>query len=49
MGNFMKVILMILLIVYVISPVDAVPGPIDDAILALCMLGGGMLTLGKRD
>ena len=49
MSNFVKVILLILLVGYVISPVDVVPGPIDDAILAFCMLGGGMLTLGKKD
>ena len=49
MGNFVKVLLMIMLIAYVVSPVDVVPGPIDDAILVLCTLGCGALKLGKKD
>jgi uncharacterized membrane protein YkvA (DUF1232 family) len=31
-----KVILLIALILYVVSPVDLVPGPFDDAILMMC-------------
>jgi uncharacterized membrane protein YkvA (DUF1232 family) len=33
-GKF-KILVLIALILYVISPVDAVPGPIDDIILCI--------------
>ena len=35
MSGTMKLILLVLLVIYVVSPVDLVPGPIDDAILCL--------------
>ena len=35
MGNFGKGILVILMIMYIVSPVDACPGPIDDIIVLL--------------
>lgn len=35
MDDMMKVLLTVLLILYIVSPVDAVPGPIDDLILAV--------------
>ena len=31
----MKIIALIALLIYVISPMDAVPGPVDDMILCL--------------
>lgn len=34
-NNAMKAALLILLILYVISPVDAVPGPLDDLIFLI--------------
>lgn len=43
MNGAMKGMLVILLIMYVVSPVDLCPGPIDDIILLLCTVGGGML------
>ena len=33
--NTLKIIAMIVLMVYVISPVDAFPGPVDDMLLCL--------------
>lgn len=40
-NSAMKAILLILLILYIVSPVDAVPGPLDDLILLLvCLMSG---------
>ncbi len=36
MDNWMKVLLSVLVIAYVISPIDAMPGPIDDVVVLLC-------------
>ena len=33
--SFLKIMLMVLVILYVISPIDAMPGPIDDVIVLL--------------
>ena len=35
MNNVGKTVLFALLIIYIVSPIDAFPGPIDDAILLL--------------
>lgn len=35
MNNISKVLLLITLLAYVISPVDFVPGPVDDLIMIL--------------
>ncbi len=35
MKNSMSTLFLIFAIIYLISPLDAVPGPIDDAILLL--------------
>lgn len=35
MDNRFKVLLLVALIMYVVSPIDAVPGPIDDIILCI--------------
>lgn len=40
MDGVMKGMLLILLIIYVLSPVDLCPGPVDDIILILCAIGG---------
>ncbi|MBR4022465.1 MAG: hypothetical protein IKI94_07725 [Ruminococcus sp.] len=40
MNSVMKAMLVILLLIYVISPVDLCPGPVDDIILILCAMGG---------
>ena len=50
MNNFGKFLLMLFMILYVVSPVDACPGPIDDivvVILALAMKKGGDELLDK--
>lgn len=35
MNGFGKVLLTLFLIVYIVSPIDAMPGPIDDAVVLL--------------
>ena len=37
-NNALSILLLVALILYVVSPVDAVPGPIDDVILAIVTL-----------
>lgn len=37
MNGYMKVLLLVLMIVYAVSPTDLMPGPIDD--LLVLMLG----------
>jgi uncharacterized membrane protein YkvA (DUF1232 family) len=34
-SGFVKGMIVILVIIYIVSPVDALPGPIDDVIVAL--------------
>ena len=34
-NSAMRAFLLILLVLYIISPVDAVPGPVDDLILLI--------------
>lgn len=43
MNGVLKGMLLVLLIIYFISPVDLCPGPVDDIILLLCAVGGGTL------
>lgn len=43
MNDTMKGMLLVLLLIYVISPVDLCPGPVDDIILLLCTIGGRAL------
>lgn len=43
MNDTMKGMLLVLLLIYVISPVDFCPGPVDDLILLLCAIGGRAL------
>lgn len=38
MNDFAKGALFSLLFIYIISPIDAVPGPIDDALLLLAAI-----------
>lgn len=49
MNSTVKVMLVILLVIYVLSPVDLCPGPIDDIILLLCATGGGALTRANNE
>ena len=39
MNDVMKGILLVLMIIYVISPVDLAPGPVDDILVILLGLG----------
>ncbi len=50
MSNGVKVILVILVLAYIFSPVDAYPGPIDDVIVALlgvAAMKGPSITQGE--
>ena len=47
MSGVLKGMLLVLLIIYVASPVDLCPGPVDDIILLLCTIGGGVLSAAK--
>ncbi len=44
MNGVFKGMLVILLIIYIVSPLDLYPGPVDDIILLLCAIGGGTLS-----
>lgn len=44
MNGVLKGMLLILLIIYIISPIDLCPGPVDDIILLLSAVGGGALS-----
>ena len=35
MNGFLKAVLIIFLVVYIVSPIDLLPGPIDDIIIDL--------------
>ena len=49
--SFIKGMIFTLLVVYVLSPVDFLPGPIDDVLAILFYLAAnlGQLRIGKRD
>ena len=47
MSGVLKGMLLVLLIIYIVSPVDLCPGPVDDIILLLCTIGGGALSAAK--
>lgn len=42
MNGIVKGMLVALLIVYIVSPIDLCPGPIDDIIVLLLGIGGAM-------
>lgn len=44
MNGVLKGMLLVLLIIYFVSPVDLCPGSVDDIILLLCAVGGGALS-----
>lgn len=48
MNGVMKGMLVILLLIYILSPVDLCPGPVDDIILCLCAIGGGAITSNEE-
>lgn len=39
MNNIVKGIIILAVILYIISPLDAMPGPVDDIIVALMGIG----------
>ena len=49
MGLILKLLLAAGIIAYVISPIDLVPGPIDDVIVALCGVVAAKKWLVKKD
>lgn len=49
MNGVLKGMLLVLLIVYVVSPIDLCPGPIDDIILILLSIIGNSVTNAIED
>ena len=49
MNGVLKGMLLVLLIIYIVSPVDFCPGPVDDIILSLCTVGGGALSSAHEE
>ncbi len=49
MSGVLKGMLLVLLIIYIVSPVDLCPGPVDDIILLLCAVCGGALNAADDD
>jgi uncharacterized membrane protein YkvA (DUF1232 family) len=47
MDNKWKIILLVALVIYIASPIDLAPGPIDDAILGLIGVIAGRNSLKK--
>ncbi len=50
-NKFMKWLVLAILVVYVVSPADLLPGPVDDAIAILVYLAANKrdLRIGKKD
>ena len=49
MNTFLKVLLIVIAVVYVVSPIDLLPGPIDDIIvIILTYLGEKKLTISDQ-
>jgi uncharacterized membrane protein YkvA (DUF1232 family) len=40
MRTILKILIILITLVYIISPIDGVPGPIDDVIVALIGIAG---------
>ena len=49
MNGVLKGMLLVLLIIYIVSPVDLCPGPVDDLILLLCAVGGSTISAACDD
>ena len=49
MNQTMKVIMMALVLLYIVSPVDVAPGPVDDMIVALRGFAGTRFPDSKKD
>ncbi len=47
MNNIVKVIIILVVILYIVSPIDACPGPIDDVVVAI--LGLAATTIKKKE
>ncbi len=48
-NGFVKVMLFALLAIYIVSPVDLVPGPIDDLLLVLLSVAVNSRKSGNRE
>ena len=44
MNGVLKGMLLVLLIIYIVSPMDLCPGPVDDLILFLCAAGSSTIS-----
>lgn len=49
MNGVLKGILIALLVVYIVSPIDLFPGPVDDIILLLLSVAGGATQKALED
>lgn len=49
MSDVLKGVLLVLLIIYIVSPVDLCPGPVDDISLLLCAVCGRALNAADGD
>lgn len=49
MSGVLKGMLIALIVVYIVSPVDLCPGPIDDIIVLLLSVAGGATTKAIKD
>lgn len=47
MNNGIKILILLVVILYIVSPVDACPGPVDDIVVAL--LGLAATTIKKKE
>ena len=47
MDSKFKILVLIALILYVVSPIDALPGPIDDIILCIVYAMSNRKNIGK--
>ena len=49
MNGILKGMLLVLLVLYIVSPYDLCPGPVDDIILFLCLIAGKSLGVSSDD
>ena len=48
-NQFLVTLILVAVVIYIVSPLDLVPGPIDDVILAIVTLLARKRLLGKQE
>ena len=48
-NQFLVTLILVAVVIYIVSPLDLVPGPIDDVILAIVTLLARKRLLGKKE